>query len=167
MLGLMTSFSKCGPVEVTNSWGMMTGILQNEWGFHGYAVTDISDDKDLYTGMVFAGCTGYDLRGGYPTGLEDFAQKIGKQAAVDGIELTTDMFAKDATMQGIIRTSLKRSLWAFAHSNLMNRYSASTHVESVMTPWRVGYTAAIAVTAVLALASAVMFILSSRKKEDA
>ena len=171
MFGLMTSFSKCGPVEVTNSWGMMTGILQKEWGFTGYSVTDISDDKDLYTGMVYAGCTGYDLRGGYPSNPEDFASKIGKQATIDDvqIQLSGDMFAKDATMQEIVRTSVKRTLWSFAHSNLMNRYSASTHKEWRMTPWRGMYMGAIAVTGVLALGSFAAFCIIGRKtkKEEA
>ena len=161
MFGLMTSFSKVGPTEVTNSWGMMTGILQNEWGFHGYSVTDISDDKDLYTGMVYAGCTGYDLRFGMPTGTEDFAEKIGNQA--DGITLSVDMFAKDATMQNIIKTSVKRTLWSFAQSNLMNRYNASTHSEWQMTPWRAMYIGAIAVTAVLSVAMCAMYVISTQK----
>lgn len=166
MFGLMTSFSKVGPLEVTNSWGMLTGILQREWGFHGYSVTDISDDKDLYTGMVYAGCTGYDLRFGNPTSLEDFASKIGNQA--DGITLSTDMFKGDATMQGIIRTSVKRTLWSFAHSNLMNRYNATTHKEWRMTYWRAAYIAAITVTAVLTVASAAMYVVATvkSKKED-
>ncbi len=166
MIGLMTSFSKVGPVEVTNSWGMMTGILQKEWGFHGYSVTDISDDKDLYTGMVYAGCTGYDLRFGYPTGTEDFASKIGNQA--DGIVLSPDMFAKDATMQNIIKTSIKRTLWSFGQSNLMNRYNASTHKEWRMTPWRAMYISAITVTAVLSAGCVAMYVLSvikGRKEE--
>lgn len=161
IIGLMTSFSKVGPVEVTNSWGMMTGILQKEWGFHGYAVTDISDDKDLYTGMVYAGCTGYDLRFGNPTSTEDFAQKIGAQA--DGITLSTDMFAKDATMQNIIKTSVKRTLWAFSQSNLMNRYAASTHKEWRMTSWRVMYISAIVVTSVLSAGCAAMYVVSAIK----
>jgi len=166
IFGLMTSFSKVGPVEVTNSWGMMTGILQNEWGFHGYAVTDISDDKDLYTGMVYAGCTGYDLRFGNPTSTEDFASKIGKQA--DDITLSADMFAKDATMQNIIKTSLKRTLWSFGQSNLMNRYNASTHKEWRMTPWRAMYISALVITSVLAAGGAAMFVVSTikGKKEE-
>ena len=171
MFGLMTSFSKCGPVEVTNSWGMLTGILQNEWGFTGYAVSDIGDDKDLYTGMVYAGLTGYEMRSGYPTSTEDFASKIGNQANIDGerIQLTLDMFAKDLTMQQTIRNNIKRVLWSFAHSNLMNRYNASTHKEWQMTPWRAMYIGGIAVTGVLALASCAMFFISGKKskKEEA
>lgn len=166
MIGLMTSFSKVGPVEVTNSRGMLTGILQKEWGFHGYAVTDISDDKDLYTGMVYAGATGYDLRYGYPTNTEDFASAIGNQAG--GIILYAGMFNGDATMQNAVKNSVKRTLWSFTQSNLMNRYSATTHVEWRMTPWRAMYMGSMAVTGVLMLASLVLFLRGSvkSKKEE-
>ncbi|MCI8613311.1 MAG: beta-glucosidase [Clostridia bacterium] len=163
IIGLMTSFSKVGPVEVTNSWGMLTGILQKEWGFHGYAVTDISDDKDLYTGMVYAGCTGYDLRFGNPTSKDDFAAKIGAQA--DGIVLSPDMFKGDAEMQQIIKTSLKRTLWSFSQSNLMNRYSASTRVVWQMTWWRALYISLIVVFAVFTAAGIALYAVSVLKSK--
>ncbi|MBR7186487.1 MAG: glycoside hydrolase family 3 C-terminal domain-containing protein [Clostridia bacterium] len=190
MIGLMTSFSKVGPTEVTNSWGMLTGILQEEWGFTGYAVTDISDDKDLYTGMVYAGCTGYDLRFGQPTSTSDFASKIGGQAqTVTGkITLSTDMFAGDATMQQIIRRSIKRSLWCFAQSNLMNRSAVTIDVANDPTGdtgrpdvdyvpghnetieheviWRVMYKSAIGVTAGLAGVAALLYVASCFKKKE-
>ena len=161
LIGLMTSFSKVGPVEVTNSWGMNTAILQNEWGFHGYAVTDISDDKDLYTGMVYAGCTGYDLRSGYPTSTSDFSKAIGNQA--DGITLSADMFANDATMQNAVRNSVKRTLWTLTQSNLMNRYSAETHTEWRMTPWRAIYMGLMAVSGVLMIAMAALYVRNAKK----
>ena len=167
LIGLMTSFSKVGPVEVTNSRGMVTNILQDEWGFHGYAVTDIYDDKDLYTGMVYAGCTGYDLRSGYPTSTADFGTAFANQ--VDGIIVSGNMFEGDATMQEAVRNSVKRTLWVFTQSNLMNRYSAQTRTEWRMTPWRAMYMGAMAVSGVLTLAAAVMYVLpgKKRKKEEA
>ena len=161
MIGLMTSFSKVGPVEVTCSYGMLTGILQNEWGFHGYAVTDISDDTDLYTSMVHAGATGFDLRFGYPSSVDDFASKFQNQS--DGNVVSPDMFANDAEMQEIVKTSVKRTLWSFSQSNLMNRYSSSSHLVSYNTWWRVAYKTAIGVFAVLTAGAAVMYVVSAVK----
>ena len=63
MRGLMTSFSKIGAVECTSSYGLMTEILANEWGFIGYAVTDIYDDVDLWTAVLNSGTTCFDTRG--------------------------------------------------------------------------------------------------------
>ena len=167
MIGLMTSFSKVGPVEVTCSYGMLTGILQNEWGFHGYAVTDISDDTDLYTSMVHAGATGFDLRFGYPTSVDDFASKFQNQA--DGNVVSPEMFENDPVMQNTVKNSVKRTLWCFAQSNLMNRYSSTTHTEWQMTWWRGAYIAAITVTCIITVGAAAMYALSviKGKKEVA
>ena len=63
MTGLMTSFSKIGPIECTCSTGLMTDILKNEWGFRGYAVTDIYDDTDLWAAVLVSGTTCFDTRG--------------------------------------------------------------------------------------------------------
>ncbi len=158
LIGLMTSFSKCGPVEMTSSYGMLTGILQKEWGYHGYAVSDISDDKDLYTPMVYAGLTGYDLRFGQPTSVEDFPNRIGAQA--NGIVLSGDMFKGDLTMQQTVKRSVKRTLWTFAQSNLMNRYSASTRVVWQMTWWRALYISLIVVFGVATAGGIAMYALS-------
>lgn len=189
MIGLMTSFSKVGPVEVTNSWGMLTGILQQEWGFTGYAVTDISDDKDLYTGMVYAGCTGYDLRFGNPSSTANFASAIGTQAntKVTGrITLSPDMFAKDATMQKILRNSIKRSLWVFAQSNLINRYDPTVVVANIPdtdrplqagqkghyyaieieTSWRIMYKTLIGISAGLTGVAVALYVVSTILKKE-
>lgn len=166
LIGLMTSFSKVGAVEVTCSYGMLTEILQEEWGFHGYAVTDISDDKDLYTSMVHAGATGFDLRFGDPKDTEGFAAAFGNQS--DGNTLSPTMFANDPEMQQILKTSIKRTLWAFTQSNLMNRYSSTTHAEWRMTSWRAAYIAAITITAVVTAGAVAMYVISLAKdKEEA
>lgn len=43
--------------------GLMTEILANEWGFIGYAVTDIYDDVDLWSAVLNSGTTCFDTRG--------------------------------------------------------------------------------------------------------
>ena len=63
MRGLMISFSKIGPVECTASYELMTEILKEEWGFKGYAVTDIYDDTDIYGAVLASGTTCFDTRG--------------------------------------------------------------------------------------------------------
>lgn len=116
--------------------------------------------------MVYAGATGYDLRFGAPTDVASFINKFKNQS--DGNNASETMFDGDATMQNIIKNSVKRTLWTFAQSNLMNRYSSTTHTVSVMTWWRSAYTAAIVIFAVLTAASAAMYVVTtikSRKEE--
>ncbi len=169
MHGLMTSFSKIGAVECCTSRGLMTDILQNEWGFHGYAVTDIYDDTDLYTAMVYSGTTGYDLRGAQGFDVTQPLSSSGSYFAdgtqVGGINLNEDAYKGDRTMMAALKNSNKNLLWAFANSNLMNRYSATTHRVSQMTWWRVAYISAIVVVSVITAAFAVLYIISVFKKE--
>jgi beta-glucosidase len=40
--GLMGSMNRIGTRMVVGSWALMTGLLRNEWGFHGGVVTDFA-----------------------------------------------------------------------------------------------------------------------------
>ena len=167
MIGLMISFSKIGGVECTCSHGLLTDILRGEWGFHGYAVTDIYDDNDLFAAVLYAGSTGYDMRGleGYGS-TTIIGTSLGTQK--DGSTITANSFAGDATLQQSLRTSNHDLLWALAQSNLTNRYSENTRSVWLMTWWRAVYISAIVVFSVAALSSAAMYTLSyiKGKKEE-
>lgn len=163
MIGLMISFSKIGAVECTCSRGLLTDILRNEWGFHGYAVTDIQDDMDLFSAEVYAGITGIDIRGAqsfYTTTI--IGNTLGLQ--VDGTTVTVDLYANDAAIQQALRDSNHDLLWAFCQSNLMNRYNSTTHSEWQFTWWRGAYYAAIALAAALTVLSFVLYIKPLKKK---
>jgi cytochrome b len=72
-------------------------------------------------------------------------------------------------MQNILKTSLKRTLWTFTQSNLMNRYSATTHVEEQMTWWHATCISLIVVFSVLTAAGVALYAVSvvkTRNKED-
>lgn len=157
LIGMMTSFSKIGPVECTSSRGLLNGIAIGEWGFHGQLVSDIYDDVDLYASTVWAGCTGYDYRG-----VSDFSVSglADKKITWHGTAISADMFAKDAEMQAALKQSNHNSIWSLCQSNLMNRYNSSTHSVWLMTWWRGAYIAAIAVTGTLTLCSAVLTVIS-------
>ena len=166
MRGLMVSFSKIGPVECTCSVGLMTTILQDEWGFIGYAVTDIRDDTDLYGAVLTSGTTVYDTRGSsdfYNTTTLDgslFASQI------DGSTVNADLFLGDATAQLAIKSSVHKNLYAFASSHLMNRYTSSTHLEQLPTWWRTTYKAATYVSGGLAAVSIILYFVSKTKKKE-
>ncbi len=170
MFGLMTSFSKIGAVECTASRGLMTDILKNEWGFHGYAVTDIYDDLDLYSACIYAGITGYDIRGAQnfdtSTALNQYGSRFADGTQVDGLPLNESTYAGDATMMQALKDNNKNLLWAICQSNLMNRYNATTHTVWQMTSWRAIYIAAIAVTSVLTVGMAVLYVVSVVKTKE-
>ena len=154
MRGLMISFSKIGPVECTASYELMTEILKEEWGFKGYAVTDIYDDTDIYGAVLASGTTCFDTRGisGFygATTLENCSTFA---TQVDGSKVSAQLLSGDARLQNAVKDSCHNILYAFSQSSLMNRYNSTTHIEQTMTWWRMAYMAAIAAFGILLLAT--------------
>ena len=166
MRGLMVSFSKIGPVECTASYELMTEILKEEWGFKGYAVTDIYDDTDIYGAVLASGTTCFDTRGisGFygATTLENCSTFA---TQVDGSKVSAQLLSGDARLQNAVKDSCHNILYAFSQSSLMNRYNSTTHIEQTMTWWRMAYMAAIAAFGILLLASGALYVVSSKRKE--
>lgn len=164
MKGVMTSFSKVGPVECTSSYGLITGILKNEWGFHGYCVTDIYDDTDLYGSVLNSGVTCWDTRGisGFDGGTTIESTSIfAKQN--DGLTPGIETVKGDAHLQQNVKDAAHNVLFALSKSNLTNRYNSTAHVEQQPTWWRIAYIAAIAVSAVLTVVFAVLSARTGKK----
>lgn len=166
MRGLMVSFSKIGPVECTASYELMTEILKEEWGFKGYAVTDIYDDTGIYGAVLASGTTCFDTRGisGFygATTLENCSTFA---TQVDGSKVSAQLLSGDARLQNAVKDSCHNILYAFSQSSLMNRYNSTTHIEQTMTWWRMAYIAAIAAFGILLLASGALYVVSSKRKE--
>ena len=167
MRGLMTSFSKIGSIECTTSYGLMTEILANEWGFIGYAVTDIYDDTDLFTAVLNSGTTCYDTRGqsGFyrNTTLENCSLF---QTQVDGNKVSGSMIKGDANLQAKLKEAVHKNMFAWSESHLMNRYNSTTRLEAQMTWWRATYYACIAVSAIAMIGCAALYVTSSKRKES-
>ena len=156
MRGMMTSFSKIGGVECTASEGLVSDIAKNEWGFVGYAVTDIGDDTDLFAAVANSGVTGYDLRG-------RFSESGFAAHTYEGENISAEMFAKDANILTKLKEAAHNTIWAFCQTNLMNAYDASTSYQSVMTWWKMAYMAAIATTGVLFVGMCAAYVVCYQK----
>ena len=168
MRGLMTSFSKVGPVECTASSGLMTNILKKEWGFTGYAVTDIYDDTDIWTAVLVSGTTCFDTRGisgFYSSTTLESSSTFANQT--DGITIGVNKVKGDATVQAAAKESAHNILYAMANSNLVNRYNSTSHMEQLMTWWRAAYIALIAVFALLTIGCLFRFVTYGKGKKGA
>lgn len=166
MRGLMVSFSKIGPVECTASVGLMTNILAKEFGFRGYAVTDIYDDMDIYGAVLTSGVTCYDTRGmaGFYTQTTLDGGRFAGQ--VDGSEINATVFKGDANAQNAIKASVHKILFAMSQSNLMNRYDASTRVVKLPVFWRTAYQATEWVSGILMVGFAALYVIAKMKKKE-
>ena len=168
MRGLMVSFSKIGPIECTASVGLMTNILAKEWGFRGYAVTDIYDDFDIYGAVITSGTTCYDTRGmsGFYTNTTLDGGRFANQ--VDGSTVDAHVFDGDRKAQEAIKASVHKILFAMSQSNLMNRYDASTRVEKLPVVWRTAYQTAEWGFGALCVLFAALYVVAklNKKKEE-
>ncbi len=168
MRGLMTSFSKIGSIECTTSEGLMTEILANEWGFIGYAVTDIYDDVDLWSAVLNSGTTCFDTRGQagfYGTTTLESSNLF--QNLIEGRGLDANFIDGDLNLQLKLKDAVHKNIYAWSESHLMNRYNATTHIESQMTWWRAAYYGLAGVSGAVLLLGVVMYVMAStRKKEE-
>ena len=119
MRGLMISFSKIGPVECTASYELMTEILKEEWGFKGYAVTDIYDDTDIYGAVLASGTTCFDTRGisGFygATTLENCSTFA---TQVDGSKVSAQLLSGDARLQNAVKDSCHNILYEIGRAHV-------------------------------------------------
>ncbi len=166
MRGLMTSFSKIGSIECTTSEGLMTEILANEWGFIGYAVTDIYDDVDLWSAVLNSGTTCFDTRGqsGF-YGSTTLSSSFLFQALSEGVVLDANFIDGDANLQAKLKEAVHKNIYAWTVSHLMNRYNSTTRIEKAPTWWRTAYTSAIAVSGILTVGCAVMYVVSGKRNK--
>ena len=58
--GIMTSFNRLGTRWTGSTYNLLTGVLRNEWGFHGGVITDFNTHHSTYMTckpMLYAGGT--------------------------------------------------------------------------------------------------------------
>ena len=136
-LGLMTSYNRIGAVASSANAAVMVNILRNEWGFHGYNVTDFTSVSPHAAPKesVLAGTNAFCGFGNQGVKYWD-----------------ADTLSKDRDMLLAIKQDMHQALWAIANSNAMNGVNSSTHTVSVMTWWRAAYIAAIGASGLLTLA---------------
>ena len=125
--GVMTSYNRHGAVAASANVATMVNILQGEWGFHGYNVTD-------FTGVSLKAAPKESLM----AGTTNFC---GFGASVD--YWNAEALSGDRAMLLAIKNDIHNALYALANSAMLNGVKSTTVVSTVevMTPWRVAYTA--------------------------
>lgn len=164
MLGMMTSLGKIGTQECSSSYGLMTGILRQEWGFKGYATSDGGDDLDMFVSTATSGLTGHDLRGATDSAFA--VDYKGFKSQANGVKMKIENLSGDINLMNCLKQSAKNDLYTFARSNMINRYSAEVERVEVMTSWRIAYYSAIGTTAVLSLVCVVLYLAPVKKRKE-
>ena len=113
-MGVMSSFNRLGVTWSGAHYGLMTGILREEWGMKGAAITDCSvmaNYMDYRMGVL----AGQDLWDGYSSGM----------ATLDGLD-------KDPAIVTAVQKAVKHIAYSISHSHAMNVGNATI---KVITPW--------------------------------
>ena len=143
---VMTSYNRHGAVAASANVATMVNILQGEWGFHGYNVTD-------FTGVSLKAAPKESLM----AGTTNFC---GFGASVD--YWNAEALSGDRAMLLAIKNDIHNALYALANSAMLNGVKSTTVVSTVevMTPWRVAYTACEYAFGALAALSFVFWVVS-------
>jgi len=142
-MGVMSSFNRIGVVWAGAHHGLMTGILRDEWGMTGAAITDCSvmaNYMDYRMGVL----AGQDLWDGYSMGM----------ATLDGLE-------NDAAIVTAVQRATKNIAYSITHSHAMNVGNAT--IVAVTPWWQMALYGLVGVLAVLTVGCAVMMILKKKK----
>ena len=145
---IMTSFNRIGYTWAGGHYGLMTGILRNEWGFNGFAVTDNAN-----TGVFM-----------------DAGQMI--QAGGDGKLTNLPSGARytfnrnNATDYHYGRIAARHILYSVANSTAMDGGMPGSRYVPVVAPYQKVIYGVDAVCGAVIVALAVLTVLRYRKKEN-
>lgn len=143
-MNAMSAYTRLGTVFCAGNKALLTDYLRGECGMKGFVVSDMYKNRyknEQLVSFLMAGC---DLPDGDLADLRLY-----------------DMYKDDySAVVKQMRTAAHRILYATAHSNAMNGYSATKRIVYVTVGWQVALTVGCVVTGVAAGASIVAFALS-------
>lgn len=127
MKGIMTSYNRIGLICTGAEYDLMTEVLRKEWGYQGYAISDLYKlTEGLYDGnAIIAAGTDILLNGStWDATSGSYATRV----------LSPERIAEDPALLTRVREACHHLIYVFANSNLINGFSSSVSVIEV-TPF--------------------------------
>ncbi len=154
----MTAFNRIGVEYAGACEGAMIGVMRDEWGFEGYAVTDMVNgavymnwlDSYAYGQSGTLGTNAYEATSFGPSTSD------ANQAAI----------AEDAYMQQQIHDAIKYTVFEVANSNYMNGTDATSVWKTVTQWWKIAIYGAAAAFGILAVICLILYIMSIMQAEE-
>ena len=143
-MNVMTSFNRIGVVWSGAHYGLMTGILRDEWGMKGAAITDMSMNAKWM-----------DYRMGVLAGQDIWCGQKGSMGTLDGTE-------NDPAISSAVHNAMKNIVYSVTRTNAMNVGDAV--VLTVTPTWKIALYALTG--AFYALTAAGVFLTIRRKKKN-
>ncbi len=150
-LGMMSGYSRLGSIWSCGSYGLITGILRNEWGYEGAILSDYADHHE-YMNMDEALRAGADL----------WMDGVG-----DGGSFKCETTSNTFNLQ--LRRATKDVLYMWLNTNYTAKNFDPTQDFQVKEAksWWIPIVAAVDVVGVAGLAVWAVFTLKPSKKKDA
>ena len=143
-MNVMTSFNRIGVVWSGAHHGLMTGILRDEWGMEGAAITDMALNAKWM-----------DYRMGVLAGQDIWCGQKGSMGTLDGTE-------NDPAISSAVHNAMKNIVHSVTRTNAMNVGDAV--VLTVTPTWKIALCALTG--AFYALTAAGVFLTIRRKKKN-
>ena len=143
-MNVMTSFNRIGVVWSGAHYGLMTGILRDEWGMKGAAITDMSMNAKWM-----------DYRMGVLAGQDIWCGQKGSMGTLDGSE-------NDPAIASAVHRAMKNIVYSVTRTNAMNVGDAV--VLTVTPTWKIALYALTG--AFYALTAAGVFLTIRRMKKN-
>lgn len=144
-MNVMSSFNRIGVVWAGAHYGLMTGILRDEWGMEGAAVTDMAMNAKWM-----------DYRMGILAGKDYWCGQKGTMGTLDGSDA-------DPALSSAVHKSIKNIVYSVTRTHAMNIGNAT--VVAVTPWWQRALFIAFGVMAVAAVCSVLMMIQTDRKNK--
>ena len=142
-MNVMSSFNRVGVVWAGAHYGLMTGILRDEWGMEGAAITDMAMNAKWM-----------DYRLGILAGQDFWCGQKGTMGTLDGSE-------NDPAIANAVHRSLKRLVYSVTRTHAMNIGDAT--IVTVTPWWQTALYIAFGVMAVAAVGCTLMMIQTDQK----
>ena len=143
---VMSSFNRIGVVWSGSHHGLMTGILRDEWGMEGSAITDMAINAKWM-----------DYRLGVLAGQDYWCGQKGGMGTLDGT-------GNDPAIAAAVHNAAKNVVFSITRTNAMNMGNATV---VMVTPWwRTVLYAATGVCALLAVGSAFIVVRTKKKQKQ-
>lgn len=130
-MNVMTSFNRIGVVWSGSHHGLMTGILRDEWGMQGAAVTDMSMNAKWM-----------DYRMGLLAGQDIWCGQKGSMGTLDGSE-------NDPAITSAVHRAMKNIVYSVTRTNAMNVGDAT--IIAITPTWKIALWTVTGVFAALSL----------------
>ena len=140
----MTSFNRIGNIWTSASSELMENVLRDEWGFDGFAITDMAS-SNAQTFMTFV------------DGIANGTNLYDGPGSTDAL----DEYKGSAMFANKMRESTHRILYVIAnYSAAMNGIAPGDKILPIMTWWEITVVSIVVVFAVFTAASLAMYVVS-------